>query len=65
MAIVRGVIRYSDRAGGWRFFESNRMPYAAFDAIDLARIDGVIGGFYDPDWVVAAQRAGIAAVLTE
>lgn len=62
--IVRGVIRYSDRAGGWRFFGSNNMPFAAFSDIDLTRVDGVIGGFYWPPWADAVRRAGVAAVNT-
>jgi LacI family transcriptional regulator len=62
--MLRGVIRYSDQAGPWRFFGANNMPYAAFADIDLARIDGVIGGFYSPPWVTAVKEAGIAAVNT-
>lgn len=62
--IVRGVIRYSDQVGGWRFFGANNMPYAAFDDIDLSRVDGVIGGFYWAPWADAVRQAGVAAVNT-
>jgi len=62
--IVRGVIRYSDHAGPWRFVGANNMPYAAFDALDLTQLDGVIGGFYTPKWADDVARAGIAAVNT-
>lgn len=63
-AIVRGVIRYSDQAGGWRFFGSRNMPYAAFEDIDLTRVEGVIGGIWDPRWAAGLRQARIAGVNT-
>lgn len=62
--IVHGVIRYSNVFGPWRFIGTRNRPHISFEDIDLSQVDGVIGGFYDSEWVHAIRAAGIPAVNT-
>ena len=62
--ILRGVLQYSDQAGPWQFARTGNIPFVVFDKVDLSRVDGVIGGFYDTAWATAVEQAGVRAVNT-
>lgn len=62
--ILRGVLRYSDQAGPWRFVKNRNLPFTTFDKLDLSTVDGVVGGFYLPEWAEAVKQAGVLAVNT-
>lgn len=63
-SIVRGVLRYSDQIGHWQFVQKRNLPFVEFDDLDLHTVDGMIGGFYQQDWVERVKKWGIAAVNT-
>lgn len=58
----RGVLDYKDRVEHWQMVGSASAPIAAFEDVDLAGVDGVIGFFTDRKWADAVNLAGVAAV---
>lgn len=63
-SIVRGVLRYSDQIGHWRFIHQRNQPFLEFEDLDLNEVDGVIGGFYHKHWATRLKQHGIVAVNT-
>jgi LacI family transcriptional regulator len=67
--IVRGVLRYNDHAGPWRFATHHGIPFIPLDVVldvtNLAELDGVIGPFHYHDPIVQLlEQAGVKAVNT-
>jgi len=62
--VIRGVLRYNDQAGPWQFIGTPEMPGIEFQKLDLTRVDGVIGGFFQTEWADRLAEAGIPAVNT-
>ena len=58
----RGVLDYKDQAENWQMVGSASAPIAAFEDVDWAGVDGVIGFFTEPKWADTVNRAGVPAV---
>jgi len=62
--VVAGVLAYDEHAAHWRFVDHGGRPFAAFEALDLSAVDGLIVNIYDPAWADAIAAAGVVAVNT-
>lgn len=58
----RGVLDYKQQVEHWKLVGLVHNPILAFNEINLAEVDGVIGFFREQRWVDAMGDAGVAAV---
>lgn len=60
--VVRGVIGYLHQFRDWELVKHQGKPFARFDELELAKLDGLIAGFYEKRWEQRVRDAGLAAV---